>query len=354
MKKPATALAALTLVAALALTVSGCGNTDNTSDDQAGGPETSAIQKGDLKNPAVLLDKLINWANAGLDGLQDYQNEHDISDRISGKVDDLSESYTPAKEPGAVDFNKVGDKGKEVAASVKNKGKQAVSAGKNIVDSNNNWAAQIPIGYVKGTSVPVTVSTALVTVSGNQKQNGSMKGYDRKAFPHWKTNPSKWGWGNGYPASCTTRQAALIRDGQHLKVNKKNCKISGTWTDAYGVVRNGRVVYETISVPKETDVDHVVALALAWRSGANKWTVEKRTMLANDPLNLVVTGRTSNRSKGDQSVETYMPPLGKGAKLSARCDYVMRYLLVKRKYGLSVTPKEYQVLKREVHRCWPK
>jgi hypothetical protein len=45
------------------------------------------------------------------------------------------------------------------------------------------------------------------------------------------------------------------------------------------------------------DIDHLVPLAEAWRSGAGKWTTSRRTEFANDLTNpeLIAVSSTSNQ-----------------------------------------------------------
>lgn len=39
---------------------------------------------------------------------------------------------------------------------------------------------------------------------------------------------------------------------------------------------------EWVGDPSEVHIDHIVALAEAWRSGADSWTTERRQRFAND------------------------------------------------------------------------
>src|SRR5919107_5955833 len=102
---------------------------------------------------------------------------------------------------------------------------------------------------------------------------GSMSGYSREKFTHW-SKASEFGW-DPPQSSCDAREAALIRDGEAVEVGSA-CKVtSGTWYDPY--------TDRTYSDPQDLDIDHVVPLANAWRSGAPSWTDEQRERYANDP-----------------------------------------------------------------------
>src|SRR5688572_2022831 len=90
-----------------------------------------------------------------------------------------------------------------------------------------------------------------------------MTGYSRDRFPHWASQ------GNG----CDTREVVLQRDGSGVSVGD-DCKATGEWFSEY----DG----ETFDDPGDLDIDHMVPLANAWRTGAATWTDEQREAFAND------------------------------------------------------------------------
>jgi hypothetical protein len=158
----------------------------------------------------------------------------------------------------------------------------------------------------------------------------SMSGYSRDRFPHWINQ------GN----DCDTRDVVLKRQGKGV-VTGAGCKItSGTWTSPY----DGK----SYNDPLDLDVDHVVPLAAAWRSGASKWTDEKRTEFANDLTRpqLIAVGASINRSKGDQDPSTWRPPLH-----SYWCQYAQDWIEVKAFWGLSVTGAEEEALIEMLNTC---
>ena len=102
---------------------------------------------------------------------------------------------------------------------------------------------------------------------------GSMSSYSREEFRNW-SKASDFGW-DPPQASCDAREAALVRDGKNVEVGS-GCKVtSGSWYDPY--------TDQTYSDPQDLDIDHVVPLANAWRSGASSWNDEQRQRYANDP-----------------------------------------------------------------------
>ncbi len=165
----------------------------------------------------------------------------------------------------------------------------------------------------------------------------SMAGYSREKFPHW-SDADEFGWEGLPDASCDVRDAALIRDGQDVKVGEGCDVLSGRWRDPYA---GG-----TYSDPSEIDIDHVVPLANAWRSGASTWEEELRERYANDPDVLLSAEAGENRSKGDKGPEAWKPPLR-----SAWCDYATRWIAIKAEYDLSVNPQEKSALQRMLGTC---
>ncbi len=159
---------------------------------------------------------------------------------------------------------------------------------------------------------------------------GKMAGYSRDRFPHWSSQ------GEG----CDTRDVVLQRQGADVQTGDR-CKItSGTWTSVYdGVV---------VTDPGALDIDHTVALAEAWRSGADKWTDEQREKFANDlgGLQLIAVTASSNRAKGDQDAAKWKPPVE-----SYWCTYARAVVSVKTLYALTVDEAERDALAAMLKTC---
>jgi hypothetical protein len=158
---------------------------------------------------------------------------------------------------------------------------------------------------------------------------GSMKGYSREKFPHWKSTGS----------NCDVRDSVLKRDGTKVKLSGCNV-VSGTWKSLY----DGK----TITSPTQVDIDHMVPLANAWRSGAAAWTTAQREAFANDldDPQLVAVSASSNRSKGDQDPSTWKP-----TESGAWCVYAEDWIAVKTKFKLTVTTAEKSALKDMLEKC---
>lgn len=163
------------------------------------------------------------------------------------------------------------------------------------------------------------------------QDESEVAGYDRDLFPHWDT---------GAEGTCTTRQVVLERDGEDVQTDEGCQPISGTWTSLY----DGEVLTEAGQV----DIDHMVALREAWRSGAHAWTTEERGGFANDldSTQLWAVSASSNRSKGDSDPADWMPPAEE-----VHCDYAASWVEVKHTWELTVDPDEEQALRQVLSRC---
>lgn len=170
---------------------------------------------------------------------------------------------------------------------------------------------------------------------------GSMTGYTREQFPHW-SDAREFGWklqgGTPDPDSCDARDAALIRDGQDERVEESCAVISGSWFDPYG---GG-----TYTDPSDIDIDHIVPLANAWRSGASSWDTTRRESFANVPRDLLSVDDGLNQSKGDKGPEAWKPP-----RKTYWCAYSKKWIGVKNYWDLSVTSAEKAALKQMLGRC---
>lgn len=160
------------------------------------------------------------------------------------------------------------------------------------------------------------------------KNEGSMTGYSRDLFPHWSSQGS----------GCNTRHIVLKRDADSVV---DQCPVTtGSWYSYYDGL--------TFTSASDIDIDHVVPLAEAWRSGASSWTTTKRQSFAND-LNgpqLIAVSASSNRSKGDQDPSTWQPP-----RTGARCAYAKMWVETKSRWGLSLQSSEKSALTTAINAC---
>nr|WP_243859791.1 HNH endonuclease family protein [Amycolatopsis arida] len=159
---------------------------------------------------------------------------------------------------------------------------------------------------------------------------GSMTGYSREKFPHWST----------VSGTCNTRETVLRRDGTGVEVDGSCAATSGRWYSPYDGA--------TWTAASDVDVDHVVALAEAWRSGASGWTTSRRESFANDldsPQLIAVTDDV-NQAKGDKDPTAWQPP-----RTSYRCTYGKMWIRVKHRWGLTVQSAEKTALQGMLNAC---
>ncbi|MBB5121167.1 hypothetical protein AF335_01950 [Streptomyces eurocidicus] len=159
---------------------------------------------------------------------------------------------------------------------------------------------------------------------------GTMDGYSRAKFPHWITQSGQ----------CNTREVVLKRDGENVEQDAKCAAVKGTWFSPYDGA--------TWTDAQDIDIDHIVPLAQAWRSGANTWTTAQRQAFANDltrPQLIAVTDRV-NQAKGDKDPAQWMPPLA-----SYACTYARMWVTVKHHYDLTVDPAEKNKLTSVLSGC---
>ena len=90
------------------------------------------------------------------------------------------------------------------------------------------------------------------------------------------------------------------RDGNRVGDETLACELTGgVWVSPFDDV--------TLTNPSDLDIDHIVPLAEAHRSGGAGWDGDLRRSYANDPFNLLAVSASSNRSKGDSDPSEWVP-----------------------------------------------
>ncbi|MEE4421868.1 MULTISPECIES: HNH endonuclease family protein [Streptomyces] len=163
-----------------------------------------------------------------------------------------------------------------------------------------------------------------------QQPEGPQDGYSRAKFPHWIDQGK----------SCNTREVVLKRDGKNVQQDGSCAAVSGTWVSPYDGA--------TWTKASDLDIDHVVPLSEAWKSGAAKWTTARRQALANDLTHsqLIAVTDNVNQEKGDKDPAKWLPP-----KASYRCQYARMWVWVKHEYGMTADSAEKAALKKILDGC---
>ncbi|MFB6723024.1 HNH endonuclease family protein [Kribbella sp. NPDC056345] len=178
---------------------------------------------------------------------------------------------------------------------------------------------------------PPSASTATTQLNGlTVKAEGSSTGYSRDKFPHWHT----------VSGTCDTRDQVLKRDGTGVTVDSQCEPTGGRWYSVYDAV--------WVTDDSTIDIDHIVPLSEAWKSGASGWTTAKREQFANDLsiAQLIAVTASSNRSKGDKDPSAWKP-----TNASVHCVYAREWIWVKHTYGLSLQSAEKTALQGMLATC---
>lgn len=181
-------------------------------------------------------------------------------------------------------------------------------------------------------STPVSFKDAKTALNTLKVADEIRTGYKRTLFKHWI------GVGNG----CDSRKAVIISEAIVKPKVEAGCKIiGGEWLSIYDNVK--------VTDAGKLDVDHMVPLAEAWDSGASAWDTAKKEMYANDqtdPRHLIAVTGASNRSKSDQDPAEWMP-----TNKAYTCEYLINWISIKVRWGLSVDKKEKDFIVNELKSC---
>lgn len=141
---------------------------------------------------------------------------------------------------------------------------------------------------------------------------------------------------------CGQRDDVLARDLQDVRKRGRCVVVAGVLVDPY----TGEQVRFAKADANAVQIDHRVALAEAWRSGAWAWPPAQRELFANDPVNLAASKGSVNQGKGDDDAAHWLP-----VGPPRQCVFAQRVVAVKTKYGLTVDPDEATALRRALALC---
>ena len=134
-----------------------------------------------------------------------------------------------------------------------------------------------------------------------------MTGYSRDKFGE--------PWADVDHNGCDTRNDILKRDltKEVFKAGSSCIVQTGLLADPY----TGKTIdfVRGVKTSSAVQIDHVVALGDAWRTGAAKWTAKKRLSYANDRVVLLAVDGPQNEAKGDDDASEWLPP---GRRMTAR------------------------------------
>ncbi len=140
------------------------------------------------------------------------------------------------------------------------------------------------------------------------------------------------------------RQEALIAESRApvRYARPDRCRVSsGDWF--------GQYTGERFTDPGDLDIDHMVPLANAHRSGGWQWSKDRKRDYANDlsyPNHLIAVQSSANRRKGSKGPEDWKPP-----RREYWCQYATDWAAVKQAWGLTATQREAAALQEMLTTC---
>ena len=159
--------------------------------------------------------------------------------------------------------------------------------------------------------------------------------YDRADWKHWIDADR----------DCQNTRAEVLIDESSMSVGFRNgelCTVdNGRWLAPY--------TGTAVTVAGDLDIDHMVPLANAHRSGAWAWTAQQKEDYANDlslDHHLIAVTASANRSKGAKGPEEWKPP-----DTGHWCKYSVNWITVKAAWRLSATADEWTALENMLGTC---
>ena len=160
-------------------------------------------------------------------------------------------------------------------------------------------------------------------------------GYSRRGWRHWTDDDR----------DCqNTRAEVLIAESSKPVTfsGDDECHVvSGRWRDPY--------TGKTFRASADLQIDHVVPLNNAYRTGGHAWSAKKRQKYANDlgdRDHLIAVASSANTSKGARGPEDWLPP-----NRRYRCEYIHLWIRIKQKWQLGFTAREGQALTGYLDLC---
>lgn len=192
-------------------------------------------------------------------------------------------------------------------------------------------------------SAPVSPAPAKLTELRSIERHPTTPPYDRDAFGT--------AWADTDHNGCNQRDDVLLRDATPGTVRtgqQGRCDhdvLAGSWVDPY----TGRTLTFTdlkdLRQAQAIQIDHVVPLSEAWRSGAAAWPADRRRAFADDLAGLLAVDGPTNMGKGDDDPAAWRP------RQAFQCEYAARWIDTKARWRLGVDPSERAALEEMLGYC---
>ena len=159
--------------------------------------------------------------------------------------------------------------------------------------------------------------------------------YVRGEWSHWRDEDR----------DCQDARQEVLIDESLVSVRYESgqgCRVeSGLWVGPY----TGLVFTD----PGGLDVDHMVPLGNAHRSGGWAWSSARKAAYANDlgyENHLIAVQNSANRRKGASGPEEWRPPLR-----GYWCQYAIDWIVIKQRWELTATESELGALRSMLAEC---
>jgi hypothetical protein len=203
-----------------------------------------------------------------------------------------------------------------------------------------------------GTSPPATATPRPSGPRAVRGQLAALTVLDRHlAVPTYDRDAFGESWADLDGNGCNQRDDVLLRDavpGTVVTQWQGRCNhdvLAGTWVDPYTGTTLSMSDLKDLRQAQAVQIDHVVPLAEAWRSGAHSWRPQRRERFANDLSGLLAVDGPTNMSKGDDDPAAWRP------RKDYQCQYAARWVDVKHRWRLGVDPSEVAALEEMLGYC---
>lgn len=191
-------------------------------------------------------------------------------------------------------------------------------------------------------AVAATPSPVEAEVARALKQLKALRPSAAATVPDYDRDYFGTSWADVDDNDCRTRDDILARDLRQLEKRDACTVVAGVLNDPY---TGTRIVFAKADA-NAVQIDHIVALSLAWRSGASTWPRGKLAAFANDPVNLQATQGRANMTKGDSGPSEWLP-----SNRAYRCTYVMRFIRAAFLYQLTITTEDRNTARYVLQQC---
>src|SRR5665648_316786 len=181
----------------------------------------------------------------------------------------------------------------------------------------------MPVLNSESASATTITARSLLSKLALKSETGNSS-YSRIYFKHWIDADR----------DCQdTRAEVLIAESKVTPrySTTRHCTVAtGRWYSYYDGA--------TWTKASDVDIDHMVPLKEAWKSGARLWSVTDRTRYATDlgfSAALIAVTDNVNQAKGDRDPAGWLPP-----RTAARCTYAIQWAAVKYRWRLSINLAE--------------